>query len=373
MSATLAAEVPADVPVPVAVAAEPKKRVRRAVVRRSTADVPPVIGPLPRDMELVARLERDGYAIIRSVLTEHECDEARSHAWDWFEELAPNVSRDDPSAWNSKNVPQLTGGLTKGLVQFYGVGWNKSDVYVRDRIKGVFASIYGTERLWTSFGGFSISKRPKDRFCAYKDLADWEAHKFDGGKLHSDQTRTSVHLCYQSGVALTAQPEDGHVFVCVPGSHLWHAELLAMGDTRKVHWMELTDAQMQFLKSKGLAPVRVSLNRGDMVLWDSRTVHSNSGWCATAPQGAERLQSLICMGPAPAVGTKNHDDEVAFRRECYANNITGKHSYNPTRAFPRIPRKYGPTQYAPDPLPPAELTLEQMWLHGLEPYPPHMR
>lgn len=338
--------------------------------RRSTADVPPVPGPLPRDAELVARLERDGYAVLRGALAPEEAARARALAWDWLEALAPAVRRGDPRTWTSRNVPQLTGGLAKGLVQFYGVGWNAADVYVRDLVKPVFERIYGTKRLWSSFGGFSVSMRPReDRFCSFRDLEDWAARRFEGGRLHVDQTRFSGHLCYQGGVALTDQREDGHVFVCVPGSHLLHAELLAAGDASKLHWMELSAGQMEMLRARGLEPRRVALRPGDMVLWDSRTVHANTGWCATAPRGAERLQSLICMAPAPPADSRLHADEMAFRRDCYARRATSKHTPVPVRVFPPKPRKYGAAQFAPEPMPPAALTAPQRMLHGLQPYP----
>jgi len=335
--------------------------------RRATADVPPVLGPLPRDTELVAKLERDGYAVVENVLTLEQCDHAENLAWEWLKKVAPNVERHDPKSWNTKNLPPLTGGLTKGLWQFFGVGWGAGDVYVRDIVKSVFARIYGTNRLWTSFGGFSASMRPADSRCAWKSSQDFEERKWDSA-IHTDQTRMSdTHLCYQSGVAITDQPADGHVFVCVPGSHAYHAELLKRGEAKikKLHWQEMTPVQKEYMRSVGLDVVRVPLRRGSMVLWDSRTIHSNSGYFATSAPETRRMQMLICMAPAPAPGSKLHEQESRLRKEAYAKAITSKHTPIPARLF-TSQRTWGKVVPA-SPAPPV-LSPEQRQLHGLDAY-----
>ncbi len=318
--------------------------------------------------QMNAALERDGYCVVSHVLTPAQCDAATDAVWTYFEKLSPAIKRDDMKTFNSTNRPLHT----RGLVQHYNVGFQEASVLVRQWVKPVFAELYGTQKLWTSVDGVSVSIKPKR--CHYKNEADWQKNHWEDDAVHVDQTTVSAdgkHSCVQGGVAITDQHADEHVFLCVPGSHKFHKELLALGPTKKkLHWeiMKEEHHQVSFLRSKGLEMKRVPLKRGDMVLWDSRVVHSSSPYFATCPAGAQRIQIFACMLPVSRVPFEQRAVQMAKRQKAYDDGVVSKHSPDLIRFFGKLPQTYGKPQGHFVVPASVQMTLEEKRLHGLAPY-----
>lgn len=333
-------------------------------------------------------LEEKGYAIIPGALEIEECDELYSQFWDYMETMNPELDRNSRSTWTKSNLPLNT----KGLIQNYGVGFQRFNVNVHMKLKWVFEMLYDTPNLWSSFDGVSFSQRGKQP--KYKDLKDWETKCWSSCAVHVDQT-TPGFLSIQSGVAISNQPEDHHVFVCIPGSHKYHEELLQIwedeakeqyrvqmeafkeGDKKpklaksELHWQVMSPGQLKFVREKGLQMKRIALKRGDMVLWQSRTIHSSAPYCRTAPEDAMRLHMFVCMRPVP------EDEEVVkremkIRREAYANGRVSKHSADHIRLFGKQPRMYSKADketHDKMQVPPStKMSEEEEQLYGLRAY-----
>lgn len=320
---------------------------------------------IPTRAEMKAAFDEDGFMVLSQVLTGEQCDQVLKLFWDYTESMCPGVDRNDLSTWNSKTRFPNQGGL----IQHGCVGWQAPSVMVRDLTKHVFAELWGTDDLWTSIDGVSATmKHPTPRFVPFESVDDWDARKWADTSVHVDQTTPGL-LSIQAGVAITDQREDEHVFTCIPGSHKHHEHLLSLGPAKKtLHWEIMNEAQLEYLRSQSLDMIRVPLRAGDMVLWDSRTVHSSAKYCKTARTDAFRLQVFVCMLPAP-IDPRVRAAEIAKRRAAYEKGLTGKHSPWPLRPFgakPRLYSKEDDERFLSFKIPaPVELTEEQKKLHGL--------
>lgn len=50
-------------------------------------------------------LEKDGYVVIPSVVSEDDCGEFQESAWNWLESFPWGFKRDDRSTWVADKLP----------------------------------------------------------------------------------------------------------------------------------------------------------------------------------------------------------------------------------------------------------------------------
>jgi ectoine hydroxylase-related dioxygenase (phytanoyl-CoA dioxygenase family) len=337
--------------------------------------------------ELRETLERDGYAVVRGAVSEEKCEEIYGHFMKYMEDLScGRFDRNDRATWIEKNMPIST----RGLIQHWNIGFQRHAVEARMAVKYIFEELHGTKKLTSSFDGTSFT-RPGKVFH-YKDMDDWDERCWDKTTVHIDQT-TPGFTSIQGGLAVTDQNIDEHVFLCVPGSHKFHEQLLAISEREiaeenaklqqevkdgkrksyskkklELHWSIMGKKHIALLRENNLFMHRVSMQRGDFVLWQSRLVHSSAPYCKTARKDALRLQVFVSM--APAVRDR---EEIRLRNEAYTKGLVSKHSADRIRLFPKMPRIYGKDGmeiYQSLRIPPsAPLSDEEKRVHGLLPYP----
>lgn len=301
-------------------------------------------------------LDRAGVVVIKGVLLPMQVAVARKLLWDWLEKLAPGVERDSPSKWVEGTRPPHQGGL----IQHFGVGWNGASVYVRECVKPVFDRVWGTDGLWCSFDGISVTFNNGSGRKRKLDDDKWN--------VHVDQTSQGFKSV-QGGVALTRQARDSHCFACVPGSHKIHEKLMGLHrGILPAHWCKADIVMVQSMKNHGLQLEVVDLEEGDLVLWRSDLMHFSVPYAKEAPASARREQIFVSMGPPPAVA-KTRAAEVAKRRKYYEENRTSMHSTDRVRVFGKEPRTFGEEEGKKrakmQVQPPAELTESQKKMHGL--------
>lgn len=132
-----------------------------------------------------------------------------------------------------------------------------------------FATLWGTNELLASFDSLNIT------FPNRKDVPRKEAWE------HIDQSplRRGLH-CVQGILNLsTSGPEDGGLVV-YPGSHALNDEFFDT-QTDKSTWDPLdrymfSKDQLSWFAARGIHPKKVCAEVGDLILWDSRTVHYGS-------------------------------------------------------------------------------------------------
>lgn len=334
--------------------------VKRARVVAGGSAATPLEFPASR-VDMRAALDTHGYVVVTGVLTAAQCDRACGQTWDWLEALSPAIRRAEPDTWATANRPIHS----RGLIQHYNVGFQRASIEVRMLASRVFAELYGTAELWTSFDGISVTRRPNgNRFVQFDDLADWEERKWDKDSVHVDITGPGFEW-YQGGVALTDQREDEHVFVCVPQSHLHHDRVMTLaGKVTTKNFLVMNDAQKCFLRDTGLDIVRVPVPRGAIILWDSRMSHSSSTYCKTARPDAQRMHVFTCMTPIPKC-PHARQKEMHKRCKAYAEGRVSKHSPAVVSTFGKQPQTYGKSQAHFHPQPVADMNAAEKRLHGL--------
>jgi hypothetical protein len=106
--------------------------------------------------------------------------------------------------------------------------------------------------------------------------------------------------CVQGIINLsTSGPYDGGLVV-YPGSHLYHDEYVE-NQTDPQTWSEkdlymFNTDQLQWYKAKGLNPHKVCADIGDLIVWDSRTIH----YGAEPEPASNTIRTVIYAAYSPA-------------------------------------------------------------------------
>lgn len=235
-------------------------------------------------------LNDHGYVVFKNVLSEQQVQHSQQLLWDFILANCPRVSRDDVSTWTTEN---WIGDEMTGIVAEKGVGQSQCMWYVRGipNVKQVFTNIWGTDKLLTSFDGCGI-------FRPWQYNLSW---KTKGGWFHVDQnflTKQGKH-CIQGLVSLFDQNHSTGGLVVIPRSHLYHqaiAERLTSHHSSDFVMMDVNDPVLQTFPAS-----LIECKSGDMICWDSRTIHCNSPADdnVLAAPSAELMRAVcyVCMTP----------------------------------------------------------------------------
>jgi len=92
-------------------------------------------------------------------------------------------------------------------------------------------------------------------------------------------------------------------------------------------WVEARNAIVREETNRhDLLPVKLILEAGDLVLWDSRTIHCSHPATRNDPNSAKRLKRLtayVCMTPASSA--KNLEELAKYRVLAFQKGITTTH------------------------------------------------
>jgi hypothetical protein len=249
----------------------------------------------PGSAEAMAYLDEHGYVVIAKVLNEGESAHALGLTWDYLEELGTGIDRNDLSTWDDERWPTAVHG---GILPGHGIGHSAAQWFIRGipNVKKSFAAVWDTDELLVSFDGMALW-RP------WAINPSWKTNR-GGSWLHIDQhpiTRPGKH-CVQGLVNLLPMSERTGGNVLIPGSHKkFHTipdvypERLGRVPLTVDHFRFPSDDPML----AGTPPIMSHMEQGDLLLWDSRTIHCSSAALA-APEPIAQLMravSLICMMP----------------------------------------------------------------------------
>jgi hypothetical protein len=245
--------------------------------------------------ESIAYLHEHGYAVIAGVLAPEACAKALELTWDYLEGLGTGVDRSDWTTWGDERWPTAVHG---GILPGHGIGHSAAQWYIRGApaLKKAFAAIWDDEELLVSFDGMALW-RP----WALNDA--WRTNR-GGTWLHIDQhpiTRPGLQ-CVQGLVnLLPTSPQTGGN-VLIPGSHK-SFETIPEVYPQRLGRVPVDIDHFRFPADDpllgGTAPIMCHLEAGDLLLWDSRTIHCSSS-SLEAPEAKPDLMraiSLVCMMP----------------------------------------------------------------------------
>lgn len=242
-------------------------------------------------------LERDGFVVVPNAVPREACDEFVQEAWAWLEKFPFGFKRDDRSTWDAEHLPYSTTG---GLYNRYSVNHEDFVWKIRTQpgILKAFEQIWGTDDLIASFDGMNASL-PINKDTGRTDIEPTPAWP------HIDQNPRNVNRfeLYQ-GIANLAPngPSDGGLCV-LRGSHRLHEEHFAgleggvfrkeQDAGEKENGYRYKPEDFEWFKKRGCEVVKVCAEAGDLILWDSRTIHWNA-----SPTGSQtRFVTYVCYCP----------------------------------------------------------------------------
>lgn len=244
-------------------------------------------------------LQRKGYTVVSDVMTPEECDDCIGQYHEWL------------SQFKDGEWPYTT----HSLIQRYNSGHMRPTWYTRLKSKKVFAQVWNTDKLLSSFDAIAIGRPPEDgQEEFYKPGVHW---------LHVDQNAARIGLhAYQGAVYLEESCEDDWTLQVMEGSHLLLDEFFRTNVRASVRstasFYRLRTEDVTYFEEKGCKIKRVPVPKGGMVLWDSRTVHAN----ASPMKGRKnpgRYRYCVFVSMTPAIWTTDLD--LQEKREAY-NQVT---------------------------------------------------
>lgn len=210
-------------------------------------------------------MQANGYAVVKNAIPRDRAIAYQKKALDWVTSFGTELDLSKPETWTKANLP-----IQSKINTFhqYSVVHEKFmwDARTEPGVLGAFEALWGTEELLVSFDSLNIT------FPNRKDVPrkpSWE---------HIDQSplRRGLH-CVQGVISLSnSGPEDGGLVV-YPGSHKLNDEFFDT-QTDKSTWEVLdrysyTPQELKWYTDRGVKPHKVCAEHGDLILWDSRTVH----------------------------------------------------------------------------------------------------
>jgi hypothetical protein len=279
-------------------------------------------------------LDEHGYVIFANALTTAEANKALDLLWDYLEELETGIDRTDRNTWGDDRWPTAVHG---GILPSYGIGHSAAQWFIRDvpNVKQCFAQVWdGDEDLLVSFDGVTI----------WRPWTFEESWKTNAGNswLHIDQHpigRPGKH-CVQGLVnLLPTSPETGGNVV-IPGSHRLFEKIPEQYTERldRIHpsidHFRFPNDDENLVQNQ---PIMCHMEAGDLLLWDSRTIHCSAPSLTTPSRDDELLRaaSLICMMPR-----SKSNPEVIEKRKAAVDNLTSTTNWSDrfidADAFPNI-------------------------------------
>lgn len=274
------------------------------------------------DPSWLQHLDEKGYVVVMKVAGADEVQRLRDLLWDFLEANTSEESkwkREDPRTWTDKGFGEV-GRCSTGIINGAGVGHSEFLWAARTlpAVRTAFSKIWGTSSLLASFDGCNVF-RPWDGQDPL--LAN---NKTMGGWWHVDQGRSKIgsRHAVQGLVSLYDQDANTGGLCVMPASHSRHAEVCEDASNNG----DFVDVQHYLPGFREMPRKLVSCCAGDLVLWDSRTIHCNT----PSPKsdrshqdGARLLRAVayVCMTPKALAS----EEVLAGRRDAYNWRTTTSH------------------------------------------------
>lgn len=247
-------------------------------------------------------LEKKGYTVVPGVVPHEACDSAirQYHGW---------LSQFKDGTW-----PNSFNGIIKG----YNSGHMKPTWEMRLHAKKVFAQIWKTEKLLTSFDSLAIGRPPEDGKEEFQVPGKFW--------LHTDQKESRFGLhSYQGAVYLEEQCEDDWTFQVLEGSHTQMDNFYkqfpeAAKQAEPICHHELSPDELEFYRDFNI--VRVPVPKGGMAVWDSRLIHANARPLKNRKHpGRWRYTTFVSMTPAIWASEK----DIQVHKEAFEKALMTTH------------------------------------------------
>ncbi|KAK6441930.1 hypothetical protein LTR95_001847 [Oleoguttula sp. CCFEE 5521] len=232
-------------------------------------------------------LSKKGFVVVKSAIPRDRAERYQQQAFGWLQSFDPDLDLKRPETWNLDRLPIQT---ERNTYEHYAVVHERFmwEARMEPGVVEAFEKIWGTKELIVSFDSLNVT------LPNLKPVRDpWP---------HVDQAprKRGLH-CIQGIINLSKAGDNDGSLVVIPGSHRLIAEFYDT-KTDPSTW-ELRDNRyfskeyMEFFESRGLKPQKVLAEPGDLILWDSRTIH----WGGEPEPGkSDVVRTVIYAAYAPA-------------------------------------------------------------------------
>ncbi|GAD97196.1 hypothetical protein ANI_1_2256104 [Paecilomyces variotii No. 5] len=312
--------------------------------------------------EWMKELRTKGWTVVPETISREKALKYADSAYSWLESWGYGYDRKDPSTRKAANLPFTH---RSGIFSRYGIAHEQFvwDLKSEPQLVEKFAQIWGTEKLLVSYDGVNLSLPEAERPKTDPIFAPWS---------HVDQSPLRTNLqCVQGIMNLLPNGSDDGGLMVLEGSNRFYTELWQHFDHKKGEtgwntWEQqfLDEDMCEWLESKGCKWVKVCAQPGDLLLWDSRTVHYGAAPSSTN----DRFAAYVCYKPASMVS----EEAKQKRREAWEKKDCTAHDPAIIRTTPRLPPKdhHSYQQAVERPLQEPILSRLGRQLAGLEPYDP---
>jgi ectoine hydroxylase-related dioxygenase (phytanoyl-CoA dioxygenase family) len=259
-------------------------------------------------------LKKDGVQVILNVLDNDEILFLQKKMWEWLTFKSRNLKIPiDKNKYDTYKSIFDFGPKHGMLLQNWDFGHNPISWYVRQNKKviDIFASIWKTSDLITSFDGISISLPPEHTGKGWYNGND---------RFHCDQCfKRNSFECVQGLVNIFDVREKDATLRFLKGSHKLHGEFqkhFNIDENTDWHLLDDKEKKDKDILIKELKEKQFYINRlgndcdicieapkGSVFLWDSRTIHQ-----LIEPQERKeentRCVPYVCMTPRSLASTQ---------------------------------------------------------------------
>lgn len=273
--------------------------------------------------EMLDYLDKYGYAVIKNVATQEEVTKGIQYLWDFMENLpATKCKRDDSATWDDDEwYPSPRNGILNAM----GTGQSSISWQARlfPQVKETFSAVWETEDLITSFDGVNVF-RPWVKEKKWQTKGGWW-HVDQNGYFENRRERISV----QGLVSYTATTSVTGGLCVIAGSHKKFTQMCLRNELAYMEGNYLKADEIM-INDSDFEKRLVCCEAGDLVIWDSRTVHCNTpGKDSEAhkqdPSTILRACAYVCMAPLALATTETLD----LRREAFIRNESSSHWPHP--------------------------------------------
>lgn len=210
-------------------------------------------------------LLRDGFVVIKKAITKEKAKYYQDQAFDWLTSFGTDLKIDDRFTWTRPNLPDPTQINTyyKYRVSHEKFFW---DIRQEEGFRKPFEQLWGTNELLVSFDALNIT---------FPNRADHISREF---WPHVDQSPFRSGLSCVQGIANLSEagPKDGGLMV-YKGSHKllekFLVEIYGEENWKPEDIVKISKEHLEWFVQNGAEKYKVVAEPGDLILWDSRTIH----------------------------------------------------------------------------------------------------
>lgn len=214
--------------------------------------------------------------------------------------------RDDKSTWKMANLPSFDKG---GLYHRHAVAHEQFawDIRTEPGVVDVFAKVWGTSELTCSYDSVNMSFPLKELDLSH--TKPWP---------HVDQSPLKKYKNCVQGIVnlLPSGPNDGGLMVLDGSTALFDEYFSTHSPPEGTEyptgdwWAHQEDAVNWFIE-RGCKWHKVEAGPGDVILWDSRTVHYGAHASGQQP----RFATYVCYKPIRGI----RPEMAALKKEAFEN------------------------------------------------------